>query len=198
MRDNVRVLKQEVEIKLRIASAAQGRILLAHAGFAVVTRRHLERNLVLDTGKRSLRRAGQLLRLRSAGPVALLTFKGKSRPGKHKTREEIEFTVDDLELASLLFERLGYRPAFRYEKFRTVYARPRESGHALLDETPIGAFLELEGSPRWIDRIAHRLGFREQDYITASYGSLYAAHCRASGKSLDDFVFARRATKGKA
>ena len=191
-------LKPEVEIKLKIASAAQGRILLRHGGFEVVTKRHLERNFVLDTAKGSLRRMGKLLRLRNSGEAVTLTFKGKSQPGKHKTREEIEFEVPDFDRAALLLERLGYQATFRYEKYRTVYARPRQHGHAMLDETPIGVYLELEGSPGWIDRMARRLGFGEGDYITASYGSLYAAHCKRADKPLGDFVFARQPTKGKA
>ena len=191
-------LKPEVEIKLKIASAAQGRILLKHAGFEVTVKRHLERNHVFDGPKGALRRSGQLLRLRNTGTVAVMTFKGKSQSGKHKVREEIEFTVSDFDRAVLLLSRLGFEATFRYEKFRTVYARPREHGHALLDETPIGTYLELEGAPSWIDRMARKLGFREADYITASYGSLYAAHCRQAGKPLSDFVFASKPTKGKA
>jgi hypothetical protein len=35
----------------------------------------------------------------------------------------------------------------------------------MLDETPAGVFLELEGPSRWIDRTARRLGFAESDYL---------------------------------
>ena len=191
-------LKQEVEIKLKIASAAQGRILLRHAGFEVTVKRHLERNYVLDNPKGTLRRSGQLLRLRQTGDGVVLTFKGKSQPGKHKVREEIEFTVPDFDRAGMLLSRLGYQATFRYEKFRTVFARPRQHGHAMLDETPIGAYLELEGAPGWIDRTAHKLGYSERDYITASYGSLYAAHCKQTDQAPGDFVFGSKLTKGKA
>ena len=73
---------------------------------------------------------------------------------------------------------IGYHPIFRYEKFRTEYAKAQNSGKIMLDETPIGNFIEIEGSPRWIDRTAKVLGFSTADYITRSYGYLYLAFCR--------------------
>jgi len=62
----------------------------------------------------------------------------------------------------------------------------------LLDETPIGNFLELEGSPRWIDRTARRLGFSPKDYINRSYGYLYLAWCRERRIRPKDMVFKNR------
>jgi adenylate cyclase class 2 len=185
-------MNHEVEIKLRLPSARQGRMLLEQAGFAVSAKRHLERNFVVDTAKSSLRHTGRLLRLRNTRDKVVLTFKGKSLPGKHKSREEIELCVPDFDQMLLLLERIGFQPIFRYEKYRTEYTRKGERGHALLDETPIGAFLELEGRPAWIDRAAKRLGFEERDYIKASYGSLYAAYCKKQGIPAADFVFERK------
>ena len=80
-----------------------------------------------------------------------------------------------------IVERLGYRRVFRYEKYRTEFHQPRRAGVAMLDETPVGVFLELEGTPHWIDRTARRLGFQESDYITASYGRVYLDWCAANG-----------------
>ena len=59
----------------------------------------------------------------------------------------------------------------------------------MLDETPIGNFLEIEGRPKWIDRTARVLGFSAGDYITTSYGSLYRIYCRENGVSRKDMVF---------
>jgi len=56
-----------------------------------------------------------------------------------------------------------------------VFRRPGQPGKALVDETPVGNFLELEGPPDWIDRTARRLGFRPGDYSLASYRDLYLA-----------------------
>ncbi len=75
-----------------------------------------------------------------------------------------------------MLARLGYRVVFRYEKYRAEYVK--DGGLALVDETPIGVFIELEGEPDWIDGHARRLGFSPEHYITESYGSLYLAWCK--------------------
>ncbi len=182
----------EIEIKLRLASATEGRRLLREAGFRVEKRRVLERNVLFDTPGQALRRRGVVLRLRTAGARSLVTFKGPSEPGKHKIRQEIEFELARGGGPGLVqvLEALGYRPAFRYEKYRTEYVLPTgagvaHSGVAMLDETPVGVFLELEGPPRWIDRTARRLGFREADYITASYAALH----QSAGDGSRDLLF---------
>jgi adenylate cyclase class 2 len=179
--------KKEVEIKLRLTDVAEGRRRLRQAGFRVVRRRVLERNVIFDTPGHALRRRGLLLRLRTSGARSLVTFKGPSERGKHKIRKEIEFELRGGGEACLeVFEALGYRPAFRYEKYRTEYVlKPVSAGRAMLDETPVGVFLELEGPPHWIDRTARRLGFREADYVTATYAELH----RSTGRGRRDMLF---------
>lgn len=184
--------KREVEIKLRLADAAEGRRRLRQAGFRVARRRVFERNVIFDTSGQTLRRRGLLLRLRTAGAQSLVTFKGPAEPGKHKIRREIESELRGPEAFAEILECLGYQPAFRYEKYRTEYVehsrtglRPVGAGRAMLDETPVGTFLELEGPPRWIDHTARRLGFSEADYITASYAELH----RDSAPARRDMLF---------
>jgi adenylate cyclase class 2 len=62
-------------------------------------------------------------------------------------------------------------PVFRYEKFRAEWGEGE--GHIVVDQTPIGDFAEIEGSPRWIDRTARVLGVSPRDYITESYAELF-------------------------
>ena len=166
--------------------------MLTSHGFAVTKRRHFERNVVLDTEPATLRPCGELLRLRQAAGETVITYKGRSvAQARHKTREEIETTAGDFDAIVAILERLGLRLGFRYEKYRTEFARLREKGHAVLDETLIGVFLELEGTPAWIDRTARRLGFGEADYLLQSYGALWAAHCEEQGWPAGrDFIFA--------
>jgi adenylate cyclase class 2 len=78
-----------------------------------------------------------------------------------------------------LFNGLGYQPSLRYEKYRTEFSREEEPGHVVVDETPIGTFIELEGPPRWIDKTARLLGFSRDDYILLSYGRLFEQWCAA-------------------
>ena len=175
---------------MALPDAAAGRRLLRAAGFRVSKRRVFEANTLFDTGRGALRRKGCLLRVREAGPQGILTYKGKAVAGKYKDREELEVEVSDPRRLSEMLARLNFLPSFRYEKFRTEYRRPGETGVAALDETPIGVYLELEGAPVWIDRSARRLGFTESDYSTASYGSLYGDYCRKHRLPVADMTIA--------
>jgi adenylate cyclase class 2 len=181
---------RENEIKLAIANAAAGRRLLRAAGFRVSKARVFEANVVLDTPDHDILHGGALLRVRRVGKTGILTYKGPAEAdGPHKSRVEIESGVDDPEATGSILGNLGYHPVFRYEKYRTEFTRSGEHGTAMLDETPIGVYLELEGAPRWVDRTARHLGFSPADYIKSSYGRLYAEHCAAQGRERDDMVF---------
>ncbi len=167
----------ETEIKIPVESAAGARALLRRCGFKVRARRVFEQNIVLDDSGGSLRARGLLLRVRAAGGAVTCTYKGPSLAGRHKRRVEQEFGATDLKACLALFEGIGFRESFRYEKYRTEYERAGEGGHATLDETPIGVFMELEGAAGWIDRTAAELGFGPEAWVTSSYASLYLAWC---------------------
>ena len=175
---------QETEVKLAVKDARSARRRLRDAGFVVSRPRVFEANTVFDTPDLRLRKASLLLRIRQAGRIATMTYKGVPETGKYKSREELEVGIDNpaaMMAMVAIIERLGYHPVFRYEKSRTEFLQPRRAGVAMLDETPVGVYLELEGTPHWIDRAARRLGFQESGYITASYGRLYLEWCAAHG-----------------
>jgi adenylate cyclase class 2 len=186
-------LKVEIEIKLRLTEElAEARKNLRQMGFQVEKRRVFESNILFDNVKRTLRKHGKLLRVRHIDHHGLLTCKGPSEPGPYKRRWEIETQLHDGNAVEAILAHLGYHPVFRYEKFRTEYRAGSGAGKVLLDETPIGNFLELEGSPSWIDRTARRLGFSRSDYISRSYGYLYLAYCRERRVRPKDMIFKRR------
>ena len=180
---------RETEIKLAVPDVKTARGLLRTAGFRVSRRRVFETNAVFDTPEMGLRRAAAVLRVRQAGGVATVTYKGPAEVGRHKSREELELEISDARAMGAIIERLGLGPVFRYDKYRTEYHQPGRSGIATLDETPVGVYLELEGTPNWIDRAARKLGFAEKDYITASYARLYLDWCERSGVRAGDMVF---------
>ena len=180
---------RETEIKLAVADSRTARRFLRAAGFRVSRSRVFESNTIFDTPESSLRQAGTLLRIRQAGGVFTITYKGGAVPGKHKSREELETEVSSAGVMAAIFGRLGLRPVFRYEKYRTEFRQPHRAGVAMLDETPAGVYLELEGTPAWIDRTARRLGFEEKHYITASYSRLYLEWCTARRRKPTNMVF---------
>ena len=180
---------EENEVKIAVASAAKTRALLREKGFAVSSRRIYEQNIVLDQPGGTIRASGRLLRVRVAGKKVSCTYKGVEIPGPHRRREEREFEASDLTACLALFSGLGFTPSWRYEKYRTEFQRDGESGILMLDETPIGIFLELEGASRWIDQTAKELGFSKNDYIFLSYARLHAQWCAEDEKPFSDMVF---------
>lgn len=172
--------KTEVEIKLALASPRAAARELARLGFRRRGGRQFERNWIFDDERGSLRRAQRLFRLRRRGAARrafwTLTAKGPVARGRYKAREEAELALPaGGEMAAVLAV-AGFHPVFIYDRYRTVFADGH--GEASLDETVAGCFLELEGPPRWIDRVAAALGRGAADYITASYVELLAPGAR--------------------
>lgn len=180
-----------------------------------------EMNVIFDTPQGGLAKHGQLLRIRTETPEmaakkskrqgaarelgqrSVLTFKkppadspdASAERGfaRHKVREELEIEVTDPGKLSQIFEGLGMKGWFRYEKYRTTYRLPRVAwakGLLIeLDETPIGVFVELEGPPEAIDRAARALGYTPRDYILKNYLVLYVETCRQAGREPSDMFF---------
>lgn len=181
----------EVEVKIRLKKPDAVLRRLRAEGFRLL-KREWERDIVLDQEHLQLRAAGQLLRLRKHGKNWLLTFKNRQdKDTRYKSREEIETEVENGQKLELIFERLGFHIAWSYEKKRRTFHRGTEKGHVILDQTPIGYYLELEGPRRWIDRTAGHLGFTAADYITKSYALLYREDCIARGVKPTHMLFKR-------
>ena len=181
---------REIEVKLRLQDAGRTAAVLLANGFLVVQPRAFEANEVFDTPERTLRAQRRLLRLREFAGAATFTYKGTPEAGRYKSREELETVVSDPAALRQILERLGLQLFFRYEKYRTIYQRPGDAaGLVVLDETPIGMWLELEGQPEWIDRTAALLGFTPQQYVTESYGGLWLRYCEEHAIDRPNMVF---------
>jgi adenylate cyclase class 2 len=170
------LVQREIEIKLRM-EAPRPRVaaLLRTLGATLSRRRHFEDNQILDDAAGSLRRKGVLLRVRTAGGKGTVTFKGPSRIFRGaKSRLELETFVEEPAVLIEILGRIGLRPVFRYQKYRTIYRRA--TLHIALDETPIGNYLEVEGPPAGIARLSRSLGYRREDFITSTYHELFLAY----------------------
>ena len=185
---------REIEVKLRVADLSA--LVRGLKGFgAELHGRVLEQNTLYDTPSADFRNRGRLLRLRIETPApskllpggassAVLASKAPvpkfSRRSRYKERLEREIEVQSPKRWPAVLRAIGLRPSFRYEKYRTTFRLP--GLHVDLDETPVGIFLELEGSPRAIDRVARALGYAPREYINGTYWDLYAADCRRRGR----------------
>ena len=165
-------MSSETEVKFRVGDLRTLRRKLRAAGFRLKTRRTHEMNTLYDLPGGVLRKHRELLRLRQYGLEWKLTFKSKGEIGRHSTRDELETGVSDGKMMDAILRALGYSPSFRYEKFRQEWTDRK--GQVVVDETPIGNFCEIEGSSRWIDATAKKLGVNHSDYITKNYATLFA------------------------
>ena len=191
------VSSTETEVKLRVGNRAALLRRLKALGVKLLVPRTYEMNTLYDTPSAALASRKEMLRIRieHAAPgnigvrdlrtrvwhgEAILTYKGPGKGGRrgYKVRMERELHVADADAMSQILAILGLRAWFRYEKFRSTYRLPSLAGAKIeLDETPIGDYLEIEGSRTAIDRVAALVGFRREDYIAVSYGALFMEQC---------------------
>jgi len=219
-------MAKETEIKLQIADLKAFERKLKKLGAKTVGAdggRVHEFNTIFDTPEGGLAKHGQLLRIRTEtlssagkppakgkkreanrkdGERVVLTFKQPSiravdeDGGRFKVREETELEVTDPAALTKIFEGLGMRGWFSYEKYRTTWklgATQRWAKDLLIevDETPVGVYVELEGPPGAIDQAAELVGFSRRDYLTKNYLTLYAEDCRKRGVAPGNMLFDR-------
>jgi adenylate cyclase class 2 len=178
---------QEVEIKFLVPDVKSLEHKLSEIGFRCITPSTREVNTLYDLPNQELRHKSELLRLRQYGDKWVLTHKGKSIPGPHKSRIELETGVSDGPKMDAILRALGYAPTFVYEKFRSEWSDGH--GHVVLDHTPIGDVAEIEGESEWIDRTAQALGVNRADYITKSYIELFFEWKRRTNRKAENMTF---------
>ena len=190
----------ETEIKFCVDDLAALASRLDSAGFRLETPRSFESNILYDTPDRRMRARTEILRIRSYAGRWTLTHKrlpgaGVAAEDRHKHRVETETSITHGAALAEFFLSLGLVAAFRYEKWRTEWTDGE--GHCVIDETPIGNYAELEGSPAWIDRAAQRLGIDPGDYITLSYGRLFEQWRIERRSAAEDLTFAAVAASSR-
>ncbi|MGA2887429.1 MAG: class IV adenylate cyclase [Terracidiphilus sp.] len=182
----------ETEIKFRVEDLAGLTHRLEAAGFTLQTSRSFESNVLYDTPDRQMRARIEILRIRNYAGRWTVTHKRTPGTGpaedRHKHRIETETEVADGAAIEQIFLSLGLVPAFHYEKWRAEWSDGE--GHCVVDETPIGIYAELEGSPDWIDRAAARLEVDPAHYITLSYGRLFDQWRAEHNSAAQDLTFA--------
>jgi adenylate cyclase class 2 len=189
-------VSQEIEIKFRVDDLRALARKLRAAGFHVTTWRTHEMNTLYDLPGGVLRAQKELLRLRKYGSEWTLTHKAKKQTGRHSSREELETGLTDGRKVDLILRALGYAPSFRYEKFRAEWTDGK--GQVVVDETPIGNFCEIEGSPRWIDATAKKLGVRQDDFITKNYAGMFAEWKEETKSRAEEMTFKAVARRRKS
>ncbi len=186
----------EREIKLRYLSHDKARLAVDQLEGTPLHHRRLQDDYLLDLPSGELTHRNCTLRVRIEKPDntdkltssrATVTFKGPPLPDIMKVREELETTIDNGEIFLRILLKAGWNVSFQYQKYREEFQK--DDVVIAIDETPVGAFVELEGNELTITRLASTLGRTTDDYIIASYRQLYVEHCNNTNKPIENMVF---------
>lgn len=177
----------EREIKLQFPSVEDARAAVMAAGCTPLLGRRLQEDALLDNAAEELRKRRCVLRVRTEGGKSRLTFKGPVQPGPMKLREELETVVGDGEMLLHVFRELGFDVWFRYEKYREEFTH--EDVIVAIDETPVGVYVEIEGTEAGIEAMATAIGKSRADYVLDSYRGLFLQRAVEFGLSGRDLVF---------
>jgi adenylate cyclase class 2 len=177
----------EREVKLRFDSPGAARTAILATGATPLRPRRLQQDALFDTADGQLRASRSALRVRSEPGACFVTFKGAPQPSSLKLREELETSVGDASTTIVILERLGFRVWFRYEKYREEFAG--DGATLAIDETPIGTFVEIEGTEAGIVAAVSALGRTSADYIVDSYRALFVRECAERGVAPGDMLF---------
>ena len=184
-------MTQEIEVKFALRDRNELIHKLHDAGGQRLYPETFEDNIVLDR-RGELRTKGALLRVRKFGKYSIATYKGPmSIEGGIKSREEVQTGVESFELAIQIFDSLGFKPVFRYQKFREVWRV--KNVEVVLDRTPIGEFFEIEGPVEVIREVVAQLDMSMDQAIRSTYADLYRQARRTRADLPENMVFSPEA-----
>ncbi len=178
----------EIEAKIKVKDLAEIERKLKAAGAMLHAERVYERNVRYEDAAESLTPAARVLRLRQDTRARLTYKEPHDAAGQGEwARTELEVTVSDFDTTDLLLKKLGFHPAWIYEKYRTTYEL--EGCEIVLDEMPFGPFVEAEGEPDAIERALRAIGLSDAPRITASYSDLFFRVKERLGLPFRDLTF---------
>lgn len=101
--------------------------------------------------------------------------------------EELETKLDNGAAMLQVLGRIGMSVCFRYQKYRQEFEL--DAVHVAVDETPIGNYVEFEGTEEGILGLADRMQIEESRFLRLSYYSLYREHCQKTGEIPSHMVY---------
>ena len=176
----------EREIKLRFDDAAEARAAALKTGAAPLRARRLQEDYVLDTPAGTLRQRRAVLPVRMETGRAILTFKGPVHPALHEVARRARDHGQRRPAARASAWELGFQVGFDM-KAREEFIL--NDVIVAVDETPVGTFIEIEGSAEGIRATATALGRSSGDYLLDSYRTLFVQHCERRGLPVTNMLF---------
>jgi adenylate cyclase class 2 len=177
----------EIEIKFHLPNPETTRADILSLG-ATSMGRLFERNVCFENTEKTFKVRDILLRLRQ-DDKSRLTFKSPpdNRDDQFKVYNELEVEVSDFDTCFAILKRLGFLPEKTYEKWRETFVLDQTK--LLIDTTPLGTFLEIEGDKSKILTLARRLGFDWRHRILLNYLEIFDIINKQEDLGLSDMTF---------
>lgn len=170
---------REIEVKIKIDSIEDIKKKLKTLG-GKEKERVFEDAEYFDFDDGRIKKNDQVIRLRNG----VLAYKGPARSSNMMDREEIEVKVDEKKMKEI-FLKIGLKPKKVIQKYRTRFLFDNRKGEVTVDETPIGNYIEIEGTEKFILDMTKKLGYTSKDHIVKTYGYLAKEFYKAKGIKSD-------------
>lgn len=178
----------EIEVKFLIAEPEATRTdILALGGESLG--RHFEHNTRYDDDQGTLLQNRHLLRLRKARQT-VLTYKlppDVAGLDEFKVYREMEVVVNDFDAMDSIIKTLGFAPHQIYEKWREAFNLA--DAQIVMDTLPFGEFIEIEGTPEAVRRIAGQLGLNWRDRVLHTYLEIFRLLQQDQSLAFNDLTF---------
>lgn len=176
----------EREIKLKIEKPSD-LISKLNSLKAKFVSKSFQRTTRMDTETMDLEKNGTFLRVRS-GSKNIVTLKKKlGENAEVFERQEIETEVKDIEKLADIFGGLGFTKRLILEKYRADF--DYKDVKISIDELPFGFYVELEGDPKDIFKVADELDLDTKNKITVTYWDLFEDYKKQTGTKGESIIF---------
>lgn len=190
-------MNKEIEIKLEIPKTEIGLVVeKMEQKFGLIAETpFLQTTYQFFTNDFSTQKVFPRIRNEVDGRTTLTLKVKKEDSQNYFKRLEYESGIDDPDAIIGMMEHLGFPYKVIWQKKRTLFKSCRvESGDVLipvfsLDETPIGFFLEVEGTESGIEDAIKILGTSSYRRIPKSYLALWEEYKKEKGIDKIDMVF---------
>lgn len=172
------IKNREIEVKIRIDNLKEVREKILKLN-AEQKGRSFDEDVYYDFDDGRIRNADKVFRLRNNKIVA---FKGPQMGKNVMDREEIEMELDGDKFREIM-SKIGIKPIRKKQKYRETFKF--KEGEVVIDETPIGNYLEIEGPEEFIIDITKKIGFSEKDHIIKTYSQLAKEYYKKEGIHFD-------------
>ena len=183
--------EKEIEVKFKLENVDTVREKLKSLG-GIPDEKIEQKTFSLFDRFRFLSRKGIFIRTRKDGDKSTFTIKTRNLElqSQYAERNEFNVSVEDAEAVAEMLKLIGLEDLRILQKYREQWHELGEDVDVVIDYTPIGEFIEIEGEKKSIDEFIDAVGLGDLPRITQAYWDVYRDSCKDLGvDEKNDLVF---------